>query len=47
VTTDDVITVVVLENDGAEYGVNGWAANQRDRLYYADQSEDEADEHQD
>jgi hypothetical protein len=47
VTADDVITVIVLENDGTEYGVNGWAANQRDRRYYADQSEGEADEHQD
>ena len=47
VTADVVITVIVLENDGTEYGVNGWAANQRDRRYYADQSEGEADEHQD
>lgn len=46
VTADDVITVIVLENDGIEYGVNGWTANQRDRRYYADQSEGEADEHQ-
>jgi len=47
VTADDVITVIVLESAGTEYGVNGWAANQRDRRYYADQSEGEADEHQD
>lgn len=47
VTADEVITVIVLENDGIEYGVNGWAANQTDRRFYADQSEGEADEHQD
>lgn len=46
-TADDVITVIVLENDGIEYGVNGWTADQRDRRYYANQSEGEADEHQD
>lgn len=47
VTADDVITVIVLGSGGTEYGVNGWAANQRDRRYYADQREGEADEHQD
>jgi hypothetical protein len=24
---DDIITVIVLEIDGTEYGVNGWAAS--------------------
>jgi hypothetical protein len=44
VTAAEVITVIVLENDGTEYGVNGWAANEKDRRLYADGSEGEADE---
>ena len=24
-----MISVIVLENDGTEYGVNGWAANEK------------------
>ena len=47
VTADDVITVLVLEDDGTEYGVNGWTANEKDRRLYADQSEGEADEQRD
>lgn len=47
VTADDVITVIVLENDGTEYGVNGWAANQKDRRLYAGGSEGEADDQRD
>lgn len=46
VTADEVITVIVLENDGTEYGVNGWAANEKDRRFYAG-SEGEADEQRD
>jgi len=47
VTEDDVITVIVLENDGTEYGVNGWTANEKDRRFYAAGSEGEADEQRD
>lgn len=47
VTADDVITVIVLENDGTEYGVNGWTANDKDRRFYAAGSEGEADEQRD
>ena len=47
VTADDVITVIVLENDGTEYGVNGWIANDKDRRLYAAGSEGEADEQRD
>src|SRR5689334_21129756 len=35
VAADDVITVIVLEDDGIEYGVNGWTANAKDRGLYA------------
>lgn len=31
---DDIVTVIVLENNGVEYGVNGWLANERDRRIY-------------
>jgi hypothetical protein len=41
---EELITVIVLENDGTEYGVNGWAANEKDRRLYAAGSEGEADE---
>lgn len=30
-----VVTVIVLEVDGVEYGVNGWRANEKDRRLYA------------
>jgi hypothetical protein len=43
VTADDVITVIVLEKDGTEYGVNGWTANEKDRRFYAAGSEGEVD----
>jgi hypothetical protein len=47
----DVITVIVMENDGIEYGVNGWVANQKDRRIYNegsyDEKEGEADEQED
>jgi|GEM_PF-691360 len=45
---DDIITVIVLEHDDIEYGVNGWPANMKDRRIYNDGSyageEGEADE---
>lgn len=47
VSADDVITVIVLEHDGTEYGVNGWTANEKDRRFYAAESEGEADEQRD
>ena len=47
VTADDVITVIVLENDGIEYGVNGWTANEKDRRVYAAGSEGESVEQRD
>lgn len=31
---DDIITVIVLEHEGTEYGVNGWSANAKDRRIY-------------
>lgn len=47
--TDDIITVIVLEDEGIEYGVNGWVANEKDRRIYGENSaydgrEGEADE---
>ena len=47
VSADDVISVIVLEHDGTEYGVNGWTANEKDRRFYAAESEGEADEQRD
>lgn len=32
-----------MEHDGTEYGVNGWTANEKDRRFYAAESEGEAD----
>jgi hypothetical protein len=35
VIAEQIITVIVLEDDGVVYGVNGWVANEKDRrLYY-------------
>ena len=34
VLANDVITVIVLEHAGTEYGVNGWSANVKDRRIY-------------
>lgn len=31
---DDIVTVIVLQHDGTEYGVNGWSANEKDRRIY-------------
>jgi hypothetical protein len=44
---EELITVIVLENDGTEYGVNGWTANEKDRRLYAAGSEGGADEQRD
>lgn len=51
VIADDIVTVIVLEHDGTEYGVNGWSANAKDRSIYRDGKYDgeggEADGHED
>lgn len=51
ILADDVITVIVVEHAGTEYGVNGWSANAKDRRIYNagnDQAEErEADEQDD
>jgi hypothetical protein len=28
-----IADVIVLQHDGTEYGVNGWSANEKDRIY--------------
>lgn len=33
-TADDLITVIVLIDDGVTYGVNAWRSNARDRQIY-------------
>lgn len=34
VLAEEVIAVIVLGDDGVEYGVNGWVANEKDRRLY-------------
>ena len=34
IIADDIVTVIVLEHEGSEYGVNGWVANEKDRRLY-------------
>ena len=34
VLANDIITVIVVEHEGTEYGVNGWSANAKDRRIY-------------
>lgn len=34
VLADAVLTVIVVEHEGVEYGVNGWRANAKDRRIY-------------
>ena len=50
-TADDIITVIVVAEDGVEYGANGWVSNANDRRIYNDGSYDaeegEADEQED
>lgn len=38
-THGGLVTVIVLEDRGHEYGVNGWPANDVDRRRYRDQEE--------
>jgi hypothetical protein len=39
-----IITVIVLEDDGVEYGVNGWLANEKDRRIYNERGQGGSDE---
>jgi hypothetical protein len=34
ILANDMITVIVVEHEGTEYGVNGWSANAKDRRIY-------------
>ena len=34
ITVDDLVTVIVLEDDGVVYGVNAWRSNLKDRRIY-------------
>jgi hypothetical protein len=41
-TVGDLLTIIVIEDDGHEYGVNGWLANAKDRhIYREEESDDE------
>jgi hypothetical protein len=33
-TADDLLTIIVLTNEGVTYGVNAWRSNTRDRRIY-------------
>ena len=35
VTADDIITVIVVVDDGTEFGANGWVSNSKDRSIYS------------
>jgi hypothetical protein len=43
VIAEEIITVIVLEDDGTEYGVNGWVANEKDRRLYNEGGQHEQD----
>jgi hypothetical protein len=47
VMTQEIITVIVLEQDGVEWGVNGWAANEKDRRLYNERGEGGTDGQED
>ena len=51
VTADDIITVIVVVDDGTEFGANGWVSNSKDRSIYSqriyDAGEGDADGHED
>lgn len=51
VTADDIITVIVVVDDGTEFGANGWVSNSKDRSIYSrasyDAEEGDADGHED
>jgi hypothetical protein len=40
-TAGDVLSVIVLEDDGVIYGVNAWVSNDRDRRLYEEGNCDE------
>ena len=33
-TVEELLTVIVLNDDGTDYGVNGWVAKGKDRRIY-------------
>jgi hypothetical protein len=43
----EIITVIVLEEEGVEHGVNGWVANQKDRRLYNEAGEGGTNERED
>jgi hypothetical protein len=43
ILANDIVTVIVVEHEGTEYGVNGWSANAKDRRIY-NAGNDEADQ---
>lgn len=51
IIADAVLTVIVVEHEGIEYGVNGWPANSKDRHIYSsgtyETQEGETDEQDD
>jgi hypothetical protein len=40
----EIITVIVLEDEGIEHGVNGWRANEKDRRLYQEAGADEQED---
>lgn len=38
---EEIITLIVLEDNGVEYGVNGWVANEKDCRLYIEGEQDE------
>jgi hypothetical protein len=51
VAADDIITVIVVVDDGTEFGANGWVSNSKDRSIYSrgnyDGEEGDDDGHED
>lgn len=51
VAADDIITVIVVVDDGIEFGANGWVSNAKDRNIYIggrfEGEEGDTDEHED
>lgn len=43
-SADKLLTVIVLANDGIEYGVNCWPANERDQRLYGETGKVSTDE---
>jgi hypothetical protein len=34
----DLLSIIVLEHEGEEYGVNGWVSNDKDRRIYREEA---------